>query len=516
MVAHRCSGGRRQANEWRASVTRIDDRRCSRRRRSTGYRDAGLCLLACAVGACTSEVELTPIIDLPPVGARAYPWTDLDELELAVTEAGQPQALVAQTFVRGQTIGLTQVPRRDKLVLHLTGRTSGAEVAYGRSCPFSLAEDGALPVVHVYFSRTVSWASRGTTLLARNEGLAVPYPDGSAVFLGGTDASGAALSSLERFVPNTAQVSSVPNLSPRGQTVASVLGDGRVVIAGGMELSSGMAVPFVELVSLSATENPVFRLEEARFAQIGQTLTPVANGQVVAMGGRNPSTNELRERVLALAADGAGVALRELRASMQTPRYHHTATSLAEDAGSLVLVAGGLSADGRTVATAELYKPLRETFVDTNPALYTMRVPRYQHQAVRMPDGSVLIIGGVDANGGAVHTLELFTLDAGFTVAGELPPNAGVIGASVTALPDGRVLIAGGRPARNEAPVDTAFIARLDLLDGTVSLVATDRLATPRANAAATLLCDGTVLLAGGSTADPNALRYNPPSAGRR
>jgi hypothetical protein len=133
-----------------------------------------------------------------------------------------------------------------------------------------------------------------------------------------------------------------------------------------------------------------------------------------------------------------------------------------------------------------------------------------------MPDGSVLIIGGLDQNGATVATLELFSLDAGFTTVGTMPPNAGLVDFSATTLPDGRVLLAGGRQTADGPPVDTAFIANLDPIDGSVDVVATDQLAVPRAGHQTTLMCDGTVLIAGG-TADPSAAeRYNPPALGRR
>jgi hypothetical protein len=147
-----------------------------------------------------------------------------------------------------------------------------------------------------------------------------------------------------------------------------------------------------------------------------------------------------------------------------------------------------------------------------------------------MPDGSVLIIGGINidpVNGihTPVDTLELFTLDGGFAelqdagVAIKLPSNAGLIDFAATPLPDGRVLLTGGRRCEDIVmcpPLDTAFIARLDPIDGSVDVVATDHMSSPRAGHSATLLCDGTVLITGGTTDAVPAARYNPPALGRR
>jgi hypothetical protein len=57
---------------------------------------------------------------------------------------------------------------------------------------------------------------------------------------------------------------------------------------------------------------------------------------------------------------------------------------------------------------------------------------------------------------------------------------------------------------------------RLDPLDDSVDIVPTDRLAVPRANHQAARLCDGTILITGGTTGPAVAERYNPSPAGRR
>jgi hypothetical protein len=115
-----------------------------------------------------------------------------------------------------------------------------------------------------------------------------------------------------------------------------------------------------------------------------------------------------------------------------------------------------------------------------------------------------------------VNTIELFSLDEGFKAKGTLPANAGLIDFTATTLPDGRVLLTGGRTTADGPPVADAFIARLDPFNGNVDVVPTDRLAVPRAGHQATLLCDGTVLISGGTGGQSPYERYNPPPAGRR
>jgi hypothetical protein len=214
-----------------------------------------------------------------------------------------------------------------------------------------------------------------------------------------------------------------------------------------------------------------------------------------------------------LSASATGPEIRVRANKLAHPRAEHTATRLGDDVGAPVLVIGGIGDTG-VVGIAELWKPLSgELSATFAPA---MIVPRRGHRAELMPDGSVLVIGGVDAAGAPVTKLERFVIDAGFVDAGELPPGAGLIDATTTRLPDGRILIAGGRASVNGPAVDTAVIARLDVVNGSVDVVQTDRLASARANHVAALLCDGTVWISGGTDTAPLAERYNPPPTGRR
>lgn len=97
-----------------------------------------------------------------------------------------------------------------------------------------------------------------------------------------------------------------------------------------------------------------------------------------------------------------------------------------------------------------------------------------------------------------------------------LPANAGLTDLTVTRLPDGRVLLAGGRDEAGQKVAST-HIARVDPIDGRVVVVATDAMQVPRAGHTAVLLGDGTVLIVGGTNdASARAERYNPPSQGRR
>ena len=104
----------------------------------------------------------------------------------------------------------------------------------------------------------------------------------------------------------------------------------------------------------------------------------------------------------------------------------------------LVLVAGGIDANGAT-ASVERFSPDGAHFIDATP----MQSPRANHTATLLADGRVLVAGGTGAGGAAGATAEIYDSSANVWLpAGSL--NVARRGHTATRLPDGKVLIAGG------------------------------------------------------------------------
>jgi hypothetical protein len=293
--------------------------------------------------------------------------------------------------------------------------------------------------------------------------------------------------------------------------VSAILGSGvtsQVAVLGGNGASR------VELISSDGRKEQV---SDTQFtlSRIEMTATSLTDGRIVAIGGRS-SNNVVSGAIGVIGREGGAVEIRQLQSGLLTPRAGHTATRLGDDVGAPVLIAGGLDAANVPVLTAELFKPLSGEIA--NPATFapSMIEGRHRHVARLLPDGSVLFIGGLDGSNQPVRKLERFTIDAGFVDAGDLPATAGVIEFSATTLPDGRLLLAGGKLSTIGAPLSEAFIARIDLVSGLVEIVTTDRMAEARAGHQATLMCDGTVLVVGGTAVRTVAERYNPSPANRR
>ena len=165
--------------------------------------------------------------------------------------------------------------------------------------------------------------------------------------------------------------------------------------------------------------------------------------------------------------------------------------------GGQVLVAGGVESGGATSGAIELFRVDPASGAgrtDTVPG--GLQVPRVAPAVATLPDGRGVVVGG-DTGGGASTTLVELVAPVpppGAVQGGFSHPLAARVGATATALPDGRVFVAGG--FLNGQPVlDCALI---DAAGTTIS--AGPSLPSPRGEHVALLLPDGRVALVGGTT----------------
>src|SRR3989442_2681184 len=122
--------------------------------------------------------------------------------------------------------------------------------------------------------------------------------------------------------------------------------------------------------------------------------------------------------------------------SLNTARFLQTATLLPN---GLVLVAGGLDNGFHATSSAELYDPASGSWTATG----NLTIERYEHTATLLPDGKVLVAGGSDSTGNASPTAELYDPVTGtWTATGSL--NTERTEHTATLLPNGLVLVAAG------------------------------------------------------------------------
>jgi hypothetical protein len=212
------------------------------------------------------------------------------------------------------------------------------------------------------------------------------------------------------------------------------------------------------------------------------------NGMVLIAGGNDSNGNALASAELYNPASGTFTET----GSLNTPRQGHTATLLNN---GMVLIAGGdtNSLESVGTATAELYNPATGTFTYTTGSLNTAR---YDHTATLLNDGTVLIVGGFNANHTAfLASAELYNpaTETFTNTTGSLNLTLGREQPTATLLDNGMVLIVGGMPLPN--PTATA-----ELYNPATQTFAytTGNLNTARQNQTATLLGNGMVLIAGG------------------
>src|SRR5690242_16908223 len=122
-----------------------------------------------------------------------------------------------------------------------------------------------------------------------------------------------------------------------------------------------------------------------------------------------------------------------------TARAHHTATLLPS---GKVLVVGGEDANGALLSSVEIYDPKTNNWSPAAP----LANAREHHTATLLPSGEVLVVGGLGGNGSALASAELFNPAInGWTQVGAL--SNGRSYHTATELPSGKVLVVGGQGA---------------------------------------------------------------------
>jgi Galactose oxidase, central domain len=184
--------------------------------------------------------------------------------------------------------------------------------------------------------------------------------------------------------------------------------------------------------------------------------------------------------------------------SMTTARDSHTATLLPN--GKILIAGGGprIQGAGYSLASAELYDPAAGTFTATG----NMSVERTGHTATLLNNGKVLIAGGLQRKLGDsvddisfLSSAELYDPSTGtFTLTGSMN---GELADTATLLPNGKILI-----TRNDL-VTSAYVSSAELYDpATGTFAVAGYLNANHTGPTATLLMNGKVLIAGGDFGD--------------
>jgi hypothetical protein len=331
--------------------------------------------------------------------------------------------------------GQSAVRLRDGRVLIM-----GGSIPFVGKCPMACIEPPTASV-DVYDPKTGKFSHDGSLAEARVGAQALLMGDGTVLLEGG--GYWAPVATMEIFDPargKSALVKLPANVEKLPTEAAiSLLADGRVLIAGGTydnNYSTSNATLVFDPVSGGFGDGPLM----AKPRQ-GATATLLDDGRVLIAGGNHfegyyGNANDSVELISPSIPVSA--------AKLFTSEHFPSSSTLLSDGRVLVSewAASDSSTSCVTLVPAEVFDPSTETFMTAGP----MNVPRYLSTAIRIQDGRVIFLGGLDSNCEGVNaTVEAF--DPGTatfqTIAIGFPK---LTGFSATMLDDGEILIAGGGP----------------------------------------------------------------------
>jgi hypothetical protein len=379
-----------------------------------------------------------------------------------------------------------------------TGLVSG--MSFGGPVAITAADGVITATASLNVTGSDTTASTGSMPEGRILHTATLLNNGKVLIAGGSEASGGkAINSLIAqallFDPSTQQFESTGDMvTPRAFPTVVLLQNGMVLILGG-GTASDQAVAQAEIYdpssgTFSATGSMLI-------ARGGFTATLLNSGEVLIAGGsgsQNSVSTYLAEAELYDPVSGQF----STTGNMTTPRSLHTATLL--DDGT-VLLAGGEDGDDSPLSSAEIYDPATGTFTATG----SMAAKRILHIATPLNNGKVLIAGGVDnskSDQTALASAEIYDVATKtFTTTGSMTTarTTEISGApSITLLSDGTAFVAGG--VAGDASTGPQILASTEIYDpASGTFTASADMTTPRFLQTATLLDNGGVLLAGGT-----------------
>ena len=255
--------------------------------------------------------------------------------------------------------------------------------------------------------------------------------DGRVLIVGGCTPDGCTTAEgspgTEYYVPGRGFTAGPDLVQPRQGHTATLLSDGRVLIAGGWAREGTQPLDSAEIYDpRTGRFEPLGAMTTGRG---GHTAIALPDGRVLIVGGGNDRTaTELfdpeRDAFTPAApmpqGSGAGPAI--------------------VLANGRVLVIGGQDDAGNALAAA-LYDPTSNTWQPTG----TERTPRSKFALAPLPDGRVLVLGGTPDDRELLRTTELYNPQTGQFEPGPPMDTERYKFNDATAVdPDGHVIVAGG------------------------------------------------------------------------
>lgn len=311
----------------------------------------------------------------------------------------------------------------------------------------------------------------------------------SMAMTGGHDHAPAFIGATEAMMVPSWHDTGAMSMRRQGATI-TLLANGRVLVVGGFGPAS---VPLASAELYDPRTRAWSATGSMQTPRGGHTATLLATGDVLVAGGYGPSTALASAELYDPHAGKWTFAGR-----MHQARVGHTATLLPD--GSVLVVDGTVGRAMSGLRSAEIYSAMSRTWHVTGRPMRS----RIGQLAVLLRSGDVLVVGGYDVLSYRYYPLtsaELYDPHAGtWKATGSVQSVGGQ--STATLLPDGRVLVVGTPPLDTLScaveqscnPLISAdvYTPRLGTWKSTLPMV------TPRYAQVAALLSDGTVLIAGG------------------
>ncbi|HET9344063.1 MAG TPA: kelch repeat-containing protein [Candidatus Limnocylindrales bacterium] len=304
--------------------------------------------------------------------------------------------------------------------------------------------------------------------------------------------------------------------TPRSSHTATVLADGRVLVAGGLVEAEGDAPTSAEIFD-PATSSWT-STGSMTTARTGHNALLLADGRVVVIGGNSPTSGSAAEvwdpstgewaaigglipvprdsaallsdgRILVAGGSGrTRASLLDLATGTWTQtdhyseaRYNVSLVTLRD--GTLLLVGGDHLAD-RGMALVERYEPSSNGW----SVVGSLKPQTHAHSIALLDDGRILAIGSERPSQEFAQLFDPVSGQSTFVNT----PLAAWAGGDAVRLPDGRVLFASGEGAGYFDPASESWVSIPPMPD-------------PRSGATMSLLRTSAVLIAGGWTSPDGA-----------
>jgi Kelch motif len=286
---------------------------------------------------------------------------------------------------------------------------------------------------------TNTWSLTNAMAVGSSAHSAVKLTDGKVLVFGGLSASGEPFSRAELYNPVTGVWSTTGSLTAaRASNSVTLVPNGRVIAVGGQGANSTLLASIEEFDPSTAVWTTIGSLPQARK---DHTATSLESGEILFLGGTVASAQNTTD---CLRFNRAAMTFAAC-AAIPIARAGHRVIALPNNR---FLAVGGVGATG---GFESIYDVTTDSW-----ALTTLAARTYSnHAAIALRTNSVLVLGGAKEGGYSVSpsydtsfgSFKRFFSDTGSTEDVYFFQRAGH---TLTQLPDGRILVAGGYSAFNQ------------------------------------------------------------------